>query len=119
MLADVPQTVSLPVATQVVYRAEVRIARKFDHARSFAIRCHFTDVHGSKRNRRGKITTCSFRSYRHAGQRGQITHLTIAVSVVVRVADATYEDGSGTAKLPVQAGEQVRRSLYLNPGAPS
>lgn len=116
MLATVPQMVSLPAATQAVYRAEVRIARKFDHARSFAIRCHFTDVHGTA-PRRGRITTCSFRSYRHAGQRGQITHLQLRVRVVVRVADQTFEDGSGTVALPIQPSDPTptRRSLTLDP----
>lgn len=118
MFADVPQTVSLPVATRVVYRAEVRIARRnYENARSFAIRCKFTDVHGTGSKRRGRITTCSFRVYRHVNQTGQIKHLTLAVSVVPRVADATFEDGSGWAKIPVQKGEHVRRSLYLNPAA--
>lgn len=115
MFADVPQVVSLPVATRTVAAAEWRIARKFDHARSWAIRCHFTDVTGAGTHRRGRITTCSFRSYRHTNHTGQIKHLNIAVRVVIRVPDATWEDGSGTAKLPVQPGEHVKRSLELDP----
>lgn len=116
MLADVPQTVSLPVATRTVAAAEWRIARKFDHATSYGIRCKFTDVHGTGAKRRGRITTCSFRSYRHGHQ---VTHLDIDVTLVHRVADATYEDGSGWATIAVQPGEHVKRSLYLNPGAPA
>lgn len=100
-------------ATDIVFRAERAVWRhNLPRARSFKIRCNFTDVRGSGRARTGKPTDCTFRAYRHTNYVGRIFLLTLDLTVTIRQPDVSFEDGS------IWATYSAGRSLHMNPRAP-
>ena len=108
--AAVSPRVHTEAAAKRIASAEWREWQRHDgHARSYALRCTFTHVHGPKGPRRtGRPETCTFRVYRTRDHHQRLAVLTLAVSVAARVPAGLGEDGAGAVTY------SPRRSLLLD-----
>lgn len=111
--AAVNQRVTTARATSLVFAAEKTVwQHNLPRARSFKMRCSFSEVRGTGRGQTGKPAACTFRAYRHTNYVGRILLLTLDLSVTVRQPSVSFEDGS------VWVAYSAGRSLHTNPRAP-
>jgi hypothetical protein len=115
--ASVNRVVLTKRATSVVFVAQRKIWRhNLPRARSFSIRCGFERLRGHGARRRGVITDCTFRAYRHTNFTGRLLVFPLDVTAVppppAGLGGPLFEDGSGWARY------DATRSLYMNPRSP-